>query len=225
MVKTGRKCPNPVGNVINPDDIVRDYGADALRLYEMFIGDFEKSAPWSQASIKGCKRFLERVAGLSDIMVEGEDLSNNVHKLIKKVTEDIDGMKFNTAIAAMMSYLNEVFEAGSINRASLENLLRLLCPFAPHLCEELWESLGHSELLSLSAWPTWNEAKTVDDVVEIALQINGKLRGTLAIAAKAGKEEAIAVARADERIATLIAGKTVVKEIFVPGKIVNLVVK
>lgn len=134
-------------------------------------------------------------------------------------------MKFNTAIAAMMSYLNEVFEAGSINRASLENLLRLLCPFAPHLCEELWESLGHSELLSLSAWPTWNEAKTVDDVVEIALQINGKLRGTLAIAAKAGKEEAIAVARADERIATLIAGKTVVKEIFVPGKIVNLVVK
>lgn len=169
-----------MGNVINPDDIVRDYGADALRLYEMFIGDFEKSAPWSQASIKGCKRFLERVAGLSDIMVEGEDLSNNVHKLIKKVTEDIDGMKFNTAIAAMMSYLNEVFEAGSINRASLENLLRLLCPFAPHICEELWESLGHSELLSLSAWPTWNEAKTVDDVVEIALQINGKLRGTLA---------------------------------------------
>ena len=223
--ENGEKMSKSRGNVINPDDVVRDYGADALRLYEMFIGDFEKSAPWSQASIKGCKRFLERVASLPDIMVDGEELSNSVHKLVKKVTEDIDGMKFNTAIAAMMSYLNEVFDAGKINRTSLETFLRLLCPFAPHLAEELWENLGHQELLSLSAWPTWDEARTVDDVVEIALQVNGKLRGTLPIAVNAGKDEALAAARADERIAGLIASKTVVKEIFVPGKIVNIVVK
>ncbi len=223
--ENGEKMSKSRGNVINPDDIVRDYGADALRLYEMFIGDFEKSAPWSQASIKGCKRFLERVAGLTDIMVEGDELSSSVHKLIKKVTSDIDGMKFNTAIAAMMSYLNEVFDAGKINRGSLETFLRLLCPFAPHLAEEMWENLGNKELLSLSAWPKWDEAKTVDDVVEIALQVNGKLRGTLAIAATASKDDALAAAKADERVAAMIEGKTIVKEIFVPGKIVNIVVR
>ncbi len=225
----GGKMSKSRGNVINPDDIVRDYGADSLRLYEMFIGDFEKSAPWSQASIKGCKRFLERIADLPD-MVKGTGASSDkmeraLHKTIKKVTSDIDDMKFNTAIATMMSYVNEVYDYGSLTSDELSVLVRLLCPFAPHLCEEIWQGLGNSGLCSLAEWPSYDEAKTVDNTVEIAVQVNGKVRSSVQLPMNCPKEEAIAIAKADEKVRAAIEGKTVVKEIAVPNKIVNIVVK
>ncbi|MGM9683272.1 MAG: leucine--tRNA ligase [Eubacteriales bacterium] len=225
----GGKMSKSRGNVINPDDIVRDYGADSLRLYEMFIGDFEKSAPWSQASIRGCKRFLERIAALPE-MVKGSGVSSpalevSMHKLIKKVTGDIDDMKFNTAIAAMMSYVNEIYDNGSLTCDELSVLIRLLCPFAPHLCEEIWEGIGNSGFCSLSPWPEYDESKTVDNTVEIAVQVNGKLKATVILPVGCPKEEAIAAAKADEKVASAIEGKTIVKEISVPNKIVNIVVK
>ena len=226
--ENGEKMSKSRGNVINPDDIVRDYGADSLRLYEMFIGDFEKSAPWSQASIKGCKRFLERVASLPD-MVKGEGVTPSLevsfHKTIKKVTEDIDNMKFNTAIAAMMSLLNEISDAGALTKDEAKTYVTLLCPFAPHLCEELWEYFGGEGFCSYAKWPEFDEAKTVDSTVEIGVQINGKMRGTITIPKDCDKDTAMASVMANERIAELITGKTIVKEIFVPGKIFNIVVK
>ena len=225
--ENGEKMSKSRGNVINPDDIVRDYGADSLRLYEMFIGDFEKSAPWSQASIKGCKRFLERIAGLTEMLTDkvNPSLEASLHKTIKKVTLDIDDMKFNTAIAAMMSFVNDVYDAGALTKSQLEALVALLCPFAPHLAEEIWETLGNTTLLSLEKWPVYDEAKTVDNEVEIAIQINGKLKGTMRIAINTPREDAIAAAKQDPRIAALIEGKTIVKEIAVPNKIVNIVVR
>ncbi len=226
--ENGEKMSKSRGNVINPDDIVRDYGADSLRLYEMFIGDFEKSAPWSQASIKGCKRFLERVASIPD-MVKGEGVTPSLevsfHKTIKKVTEDIDNMKFNTAIAAMMSLLNEISDAGSLTKDEAKTFVTLLCPFAPHLCEELWEYFGGEGFCSYAKWPEYDEAKTVDSTVEIGVQVNGKMRGTVTIPKDCDKDTAMAAVMANERIAELITGKTVVKEIYVPGKIFNIVVK
>ena len=226
--ENGEKMSKSRGNVINPDDIVRDYGADSLRLYEMFIGDFEKSAPWSQASIKGCKRFLERVASLPD-MVKGEGVTPSLevsfHKTIKKVTEDIDNMKFNTAIAAMMSLLNEISDTGALTKDEAKTYVTLLCPFAPHLCEELWEYFGGEGFCSYAKWPEFDEAKTVDSTVEIGVQINGKMRGTITIPKDCDKDTAMASVMANERIAELITGKTIVKEIFVPGKIFNIVVK
>ncbi len=226
--ENGEKMSKSRGNVINPDDIVRDYGADSLRLYEMFIGDFEKSAPWSQASIKGCKRFLERVASLPD-MVKGEgvtkELEVSFHKTIKKVTEDIDNMKFNTAIAAMMSLLNEISDVGYLTKDEAMTFVVLLCPFAPHLCEELWEYFGGEGFCSYAKWPEYDEAKTVDSTVEIGVQINGKMRGTVVIPKDCDKETAMAAVMANEKIAENLAGKTVVKEIYVPGKIFNIVVK
>ena len=226
--ENGEKMSKSRGNVINPDDIVRDYGADSLRLYEMFIGDFEKSAPWSQASIKGCKRFLERVASIPD-MVKGEGvtpcLEVSFHKTIKKVTEDIDNMKFNTAIAAMMSLLNEISDNGSLTKDEAMTFVTLLCPFAPHLCEELWEYFGGDGFCSYAKWPSYDEAKTVDSTVEIGVQVNGKMRGTVTIPKDCDKDTAMAAVMANERIAELITGKTVVKEIYVPGKIFNIVVK
>lgn len=226
--ENGEKMSKSRGNVINPDDIVRDYGADALRLYEMFIGDFEKSAPWSQASIKGCRRFLERVAALTD-MVNGKGstpkLENLFHKTIKKVTEDIDGMKFNTAIAALMSLINEIYSVSSLTADELKTFTLLLCPFAPHLCEEIWQNLGEKDLCSLAPWPEYDESKTVDNTVTIGVQVNGKMRGTVDLAIDASKEDAIATARKNEKIAAQLEGKTVVKEIYVPGKIINIVIK
>ena len=226
--ENGEKMSKSRGNVINPEVVIDEYGADGLRLYEMFIGDFEKSAPWSQASIKGCKRFIDRVAGLTDL-VSGEGvtpkLESSFHKTIKKVTEDIDSMKFNTAIAAMMSLVNEIYEVGTLTRDELRTLVTLLCPFAPHISEEINEFLGYTDILSLAAWPSYDEAKTIDDTIEIAVQIMGKLRGTVVIPTGATREEMIAAAKADEKIAALIEGKTIVKEIAVPGKLVNLVVR
>ena len=226
--ENGEKMSKSRGNVINPDDVVKEFGADALRLYEMFIGDFEKSAPWSQASIRGCKRFLERFAALTDMVRSGEvtpALESSMHKMIKKVTEDIDGMKFNTAIASMMAFLNEVYDQGGLTKRELETFAKLLCPFAPHLCEEVWQQLGHDTLLSLEAWPQYIAEKTVDETVEIALQVNGKFKGTMMLPAGLGKEETLSAAKKDERLIAASAGKTVVKEIVVPNKIVNIVVK
>ncbi len=226
--ENGEKMSKSRGNVVNPDDIVNEYGADTMRLYEMFIGDFEKSAPWNPQSIKGCKRFLDRFAALVEIAKGSgatEKLDRSMHKMIKKVTLDIDDMKFNTAIAAMMAFLNEVYEVGSITRDELALFAKVLSPFAPHLAEEVWEQMGNSSLVSLAAWPAYDEAKTKDDTVELPVQINGKMKGTVTLAADASKDEILAAVKADERITAAIAGKTIVKEIVVPGKIINIVVK
>ncbi|MBR5514974.1 MAG: leucine--tRNA ligase [Clostridia bacterium] len=226
----GEKMSKSRGNVINPDDVIAEYGADTLRLYEMFIGDFEKSAPWSTESIRGCKRFLDRVANLrnlvnADAKGYSSELESSIHKTIKKVTEDIDSMKFNTAIAAMMSLVNEMYNKGNISSCELKTLITLLNPFAPHLTEEIWSEFDGEGLLSLAKWPEYDEAKTIDNTIEIAIQVNGKLRGTMMIAKDEAKDNVIAGAKADEKVAAFIDGKTVVKEIYVPGKLVNIVVK
>ena len=224
----GQKMSKSRGNVINPDDVVKEYGADTLRLYEMFIGDFEKSAPWSPSAIRGCKRFLERVAGLPEI-VSGSgvtaELESAFHKTVKKVSLDIEDMKFNTAIAAMMTLLNDIYNHGSLTSDELNVFIRILCPFAPHLCEELWESIGEKPFASLAPWPEYDEAKTVEDTVEIAVQICGKLRSTITVSKTAETADAIAVAKADPKVAAALEGKTVFKEIYVPGKIVNIVAR
>ena len=226
--ENGEKMSKSRGNVVNPDDVIAEYGSDTLRLYEMFIGDFEKAAPWNPASIRGCKRFLDKVASLPEILKgEGysEKLESSMHKLIKKVTYDIDNMKFNTAIAAMMAFINDVYEYGSITKDELVIFIKLLNPFAPHITEEMWENMGNTSFLSLEKWPEYDEAKTVDNSIEIAVQVNGKLRSTITIAKDSSKEDAIACAKADEKVMEGIEGKTIVKEIYVPGRIVNIVVK
>ncbi len=224
----GDKMSKSKGNVVDPNDVVNEYGADVLRVYILFMGDYASAAPWNDSSVKGCKRFLDRVAALTDL-VQGKGvtakLESSFHKTIKKVTEDIEEMKFNTAIAAMMALINTIYEVGTLTADELKTLLKLLCPFAPHLCEEMWETLGEKNFLSMTEWPAWDEAKTVDAEIEIAVQVCGKLRATITIAADASKEDAIAAARADERIQNAIAGKNVVKEIYIPGKIVNIVAK
>ncbi len=224
----GSKMSKSRGNVINPDDIVREYGADTLRLYEMFIGDFEKEAPWSQTGIKGCRRFVERVVGLCD-MAKGDGvtpkLENAFHKTIKKVTLDIENMKFNTAIAAMMSLVNDIYDAGTLTRDELKIFVHLLCPFAPHISEEIWESLGGEGLLSLDKWPEYDEAKTVDSTVSVAVQICGKTKEIIEIAKGASEEEATAAAMAVPKIASMLEGKQIIKKIFVRDRILNFVAK
>ncbi len=226
--ENGEKMSKSRGNVVNPDDIVNDYGADTMRLYEMFIGDFEQAAPWNPQSIKGCKRFLERFMNLLDL-AEGEgstpELEKHIHKLIKKVTSDIDTMKFNTAIAAMMATINTVYEIGKITKTELKTLSTLLAPFAPHVAEEIWEALGGEGLVSLTKWPEYDEAKTVDDTVEMPVQVCGKVKTVLMIPKAATKEEILAIVYADEKIKAATEGKAVIKEIVVPGKIINIVVK
>ena len=204
------------------------YGADVLRTYVLFMGDYGSAAPWNESSMKGCKRFLERIGDLADL-AQGEGVTPKLetafHKTVKKVSLDIEELKFNTAIAAMMTLLNDIAEVGTLTRDELMILVRLICPFAPHLAEEMWEDLGGEGLCSLAAWPEWDENKTVDSTVEVAVQINGKVRGTVALPLNCPREDAIAIAKADEKIAAAIAGKTVIKEISVPNKIVNIVVK
>ena len=224
----GDKMSKSKGNVVDPLDIVKEYGADTLRTYVLFMGDYGAAAPWNDSSVKGCKRFLERVAGLTDIMTDASadpDMEVKFHKAIKKVTADIEAMKFNTAIACLMTLINDIYTAGSISRDDLVIFIKLLCPFAPHLCEEMWESVGGEGFLSLSKWPEYDETKTVESKVEIGVQINGKLKTTIVIPNGCSKEEALAIANADKRIAALTEGKNVVKEIYVPNKIVNIVVK
>ncbi len=226
--ENGEKMSKSRGNVVNPDDIVRDYGADTMRLYEMFIGDFEQAAPWNTQSIKGCKRFLERFCALTDIAAgEGVTpaLEKPFHKLVKKVTEDIDTMKFNTAVASMMTYLNTVAECGNMTRTELRDFAKVLSPFAPHVAEEVYAAMGGEGLCSLAPWPTFDESKTVDDTVEMPVQIMGKVRAVITVTKTATKEEILAAAKADPKIAADLAGKTVVKEIVVPEKIINLVVR
>lgn len=224
----GEKMSKSKGNVVDPNDVVDVYGADVLRTYVLFMGDYASAAPWNESSMKGCKRFLERIADLTDLVrPDGGNakLEASFHKTVKKVSADIEDLKFNTAIAAMMSLLNEIYEVGSLTKEELSMLVRLICPFAPHLAEEMWETLGGKGFCSLAPWPEWDEAKTVDSTVEVAVQVNGKVRATVAIPVNCPKEEAIALAKADPKIAAQLEGKTVVKEISVPNKIVNLVVK
>ena len=226
--ENGEKMSKSRGNVVNPDEIVDTYGADTMRLYEMFIGDFEKAAPWSPKSIKGCRRFLERVWALADKVQDGDTYSEQhevlMNRTIKKVGEDADNLKANTAIAVLMTMLNEFYDKG-VNKAEYKTFLALLNPFAPHITEELWQQLGETGLLSVAPWPTYDEAKTVESTVELAVQVNGKLKCTIKLAADADKQTAIDTAMAEEKVQHAIEGKQIVKQIVVPGKIVNLVVK
>ena len=226
--ENGEKMSKSRGNVVNPDEIVDTYGADTMRLYEMFIGDFEKAAPWSPKSIKGCRRFLERVWALADKVQDGDTYSEQhevlMNRTIKKVGEDADNLKANTAIAALMTMLNEFYDKG-VNKAEYKTFLALLNPFAPHITEELWQQLGEIGLLSVAPWPTYDEAKTVESMVELAVQVNGKLKCTIKLAVDADKQTAIDTAMAEEKVQHAIEGKQIVKQIVVPGKIVNLVVK
>ncbi len=222
------KMSKSLGNVVNPDETIDEYGADTMRLYEMFIGDFEKSAAWSQKAIKGCRRFVERVWNLFDKVQPGDAYSEQnevaMHRTIQKVTEDIEELKMNTAIAQMMTLLNQLYDKG-VNRAEYKTLLTLLNPFAPHVTEELWQMLGETDLLSLHTWPAYDEAKTVESSITIAVQINGKVKSKITIPLDCPKDDTLAAAVADEKISAAIAGKTVVKSIVVPNKIVNIVVK
>ena len=225
--ENGDKMSKSRGNVVNPDDIVNEYGADTFRLYEMFMGDFQKAAPWSYNSIKGCARFLDRVWNLQDIMVEGEEYSKELestfHKLIKKVSDDIMSLGFNTAIAAMMGVLNDIYDKGSVTKGELKTFVQLLNPFAPHMTDEMWQLLGGEGICSVSQWPVYDEAKCIDSTVELPVQVNGKLRGKIVVAVDAAKDDVLAMA--GEAVASFVEGKTVVKQIFVPGRMVNIVVK
>ena len=228
--ENGEKMSKSRGNVVNPDDVVNEFGADTLRLYEMFIGDFEKAAPWSNAGIKGCRRFIERYWNLQSILIDGEairpEMENSFHTAIKKVSYDIENLKFNTAIASLMALMNVIAEKGSINKAELSVFTMLLNPFAPHVTEEVWSEMKLGEgMVTEQIWPKYDESKCKDDVIEIVVQVNGKVRARLCVAADIQKDDAIALAKAEDRIAAEINGKNVVKEIYVPGKLVNIVVK
>ena len=228
--ENGEKMSKSRGNVVNPDDIINEYGADTMRLYEMFIGDFEKAAPWSSNSIKGCKRFLERIWGLQENVIDNDDyrdaLVGEMHRTIKKVSADIEEMKFNTAIAALMSLLNSISEIdGKVTRGELKTILLLLSPFAPHLCEEMWETLNYGGTINDQNWPQYDEAKCVDNEIEIVVQVNGKIRARMKIANDEAQDSVISKAKADEKVAAEISGKTIVKELYVKGKLVNIVVR
>ena len=225
------KMSKSLGNVINPDEVVDTYGADTMRLYEMFMGDFEQAAPWQTSAIAGCNRFLDRVWALSDKLVEGEGYRPQVetlmHQTIKKVGADIEGLKMNTAIAQLMTLVNTLYDNGGATKAEYETVVQLLNPFAPHMTEELWEKLGHShdEQLAYYPWPQYEEAKCVEAMVEIAVQVNGKVKARLKVAADITGEDAIAAAKAEPAVAEALAGKTIAKEIYVKGRLVNLAVK
>ena len=228
--ENGEKMSKSRGNVVNPDDIVNEYGADTMRMYEMFIGDFEKAAPWSSAGIKGCRRFIDRFWNLQNIVAEGDairpEMENAFHKTIKKVTLDIENLKFNTAIAALMALMNVIADKGSISKGELRVFALLMNPFAPHVTEEVWEAMQLGcGMVAEQNWPKYDEAKCKDDTVEIVAQVNGKVRAKLQVQADIQKDDALTAAKAEARIAAEIAGKTVVKEIYVPGKLVNIVVK
>ena len=225
----GEKMSKSRGNVVDPNDVVDVYGADVLRLYVLFMGDYEKAAPWSESSVKGCKRFIDRIWALQDKMTDSDSYSDalrsKMHKTIKKVSEDIEAMKFNTASAAMMTLLNDIYDAGSITKKEFRDLLILLYPFAPHISEELYQVIGCEGVLSEQEWVTYDEALCVDDMIEIVVQINGKVKAKLEIPADAEKDDVLAQAAADAKIKEATAGKTIIKQIYVPKKLVNFVVK
>ena len=223
----GEKMSKSKGNVVDPLDIVSQYGADTLRVYVLFMGDYGSAAPWNDSSVKGCRRFLERVFALQDIVVPEtvKSLEASLHKTIKKVSADIEEQKYNTAIAALMTFLNEVGKEKKIGREQLLCFVKLLNPFAPHIAEEIYQNQGGEGSLQLASWPEHDEAKTVDESIEIGVQVNGKLRATVTIPTDCEKSEALALAKADEKVQAALEGKNLVKEIYVPNKIVNLVVK
>ncbi len=228
--ENGEKMSKSRGNVVNPDDIVNDYGADTLRMYEMFIGDFEKAAPWSSSSIRGCQRFLERYWNMQGILSQETgirtSLEGSFHKAIKKVGEDIENLKFNTAIATLMALINEIYDSGSVTRDELKIFTILLNPFAPHITEELWETCGFdSKMVAQQQWPQYEEAKCKDSSVEIAVQLNGKLRARITVATDIDREGALEAAKSDAKVADALQGKSIIKEIYVPGKLVNIVAK
>ncbi len=227
--ENGEKMSKSRGNVVNPDEIINDYGADTMRVYEMFIGDFEKAAPWSMSSIKGSKRFLDKVWAMQDILTDEKGYRSNIeaemHRTIKKVTEDIEGLKMNTAIAALMSLMNSINATGAVTKDEFKTFIILLNPFAPHITEELWELCGFEGMLNQTEWPKFDEAKCVDATVEIVVQINGKIRARLNVAADITAPEAIALAKVEAAIMAEISGKNIVKELYVPKKLVNIVVK
>ena len=224
--ENGEKMSKSRGNVVNPDDIVNEFGADTLRTYEMFIGAFELSAAWSNEGVKGCRRFLERVWKLQEIVTDeagySKELETRMHQTIKKVSSDFETLKYNTAIAAMMSLINDFYKAGKVTRDEFKTLLILLNPVAPHMTEELWQIMNYGGRLYQTSWPTYEEAKTVESEVEIAVQVNGKVRATIKIAADISKEDAIAAGKA--AVADKLTGQ-IVKEIYVPGRLVNIVQK
>ncbi|MEE1281056.1 MAG: leucine--tRNA ligase [Acutalibacteraceae bacterium] len=226
----GEKMSKSRGNVVNPDEVVDEYGADTMRMYEMFIGDFEKSAPWNPDSIKGCRRFIERYWNLQNILIDGDtirpEIESAFHKAIKKVGDDIENIKFNTAIATLMALINDITATGNITKKELAVFTMLLNPFAPHVTEEVWElsKLGDG-IVAENPWPVYDEAKCKDNTVEIVVQVNGKVKAKLMVAIDMDKDTALATAKANEKIAPLVEGKTIVKEIYVPGKLVNIVAK
>lgn len=226
----GVKMSKSRGNVIDPNEVVDVYGADVLRTYVLFMGDYEQAAPWSESSVKGCKRFIDRVFNLQEILTDGDEYSKELmsamHKTVKKVSEDIEQMKYNTAIAALMTLLNKIYENGKINRAELKTLIILVNPFAPHVTEEMWANCGYGEMLAKDAkWPSFDEAKCIDSTVEIVVQINGKIRARLSVPTDIESDKAIALAKNDEGIAAALEGKNIIKEIYVKGKLVNIVAK
>ena len=225
----GEKMSKSRGNTIDPNDVVDNYGADVLRLYVLFMGDYEQAAPWNDSSMKGCKRFLDRVWNLQDKVTDGdsysEELTSLMHRTIKKVTEDIEAMKFNTAVAAMMGMLNDIDKAGHINRAEYRTLIMLLNPFAPHITEELYEIMNYGGVLNEQSWPVFEEALCAESTIEIAVQVNGKIKAKLNIPADAEQDAVLALAKADAEVAAAMDGKNIVKEIYVKGRLVNIVVK
>ncbi len=224
----GDKMSKSKGNVVDPNDVVDEYGADVLRIYILFMGDYGSATPWNDSSVKGCKRFIDRVVGLAD-MAKGTGvtpkLESAFHKTIKKVSQDIEEMKFNTAIAAMMSLTNDIYDAGTLTVDELKTFITLLSPFAPHVTEEMWHELGETSFLSIEKWPEYDEAKTVDSTVTIAVQIGGKTRGTIDIPNGADQATVAEIAKADAKIASFIAGKNIIKEIYVKNKIFNIIAK
>jgi leucyl-tRNA synthetase len=226
-IKMGKRFPE---FVVNPSDVVREYGADTLRLYEMFMGPLEVSKPWSDAGVEGAKRFLNRVWAFftePENVVDGDvpALEKIYHKSVKKITDDFEKLAFNTAISQMMIFVNAVYKEGKCPKAYAEGLIKMLSCICPHICEEIWSILGHEETIAYESWPTYDEAKTADDTVEVIVQINGKLKGKICVPVDMDKNEALALAKADEKVAAAIEGKTVVKEIVVPNKIINIVIK
>jgi len=238
----GDKMSKSKGNVVDPNDVVDEFGADVLRTYVLFMGDYEKAAPWSEASVKGCKRFIDRTYGLQELLTDKDateysaELSSSFHKTIKKVTEDIEAMKFNTAIAALMTLINQIYDNKAINGAELKTFIQLLNPFAPHVCEEVWEAQGWKAeaaangaeaegLLALIAWPTYDEAKCVDETIEIAVQVSGKIKNRINVPADIDEAGALELAKADEKVAAALEGKTIIKELYVKGRLVNIVAK
>ncbi len=225
----GDKMSKSKGNVVDPNEVVDEFGADVLRTYVLFMGDYEKAAPWSKDAVKGCKRFVDRTFNLFEMLVYNDEYSKELetsfHKTIKKVSEDIETLKYNTAIACLMTLLNEIYSKGSITKAEYKTFITLLNPFAPHITEEMWEMAGFDGMLNQTSWPTYDEAKCVDSTIEIVVQINGKLKTKLNVPADISQDDVLSTAKSEEKVAQAIEGKQIIKEIYVKGKLVNIVAK